>query len=122
MNLEALTLPENSIPSPSEPIDDALEQQEIVDDKPRCKYVSTKGRNIGKMCGSILASESYYEIGLCKKHQTIVALRAKSVERKANRESKSKEKGIVVQSPNKQKQSKPTQIISKEPINEPINE
>jgi hypothetical protein len=124
MNLQDLTNPENSIPSPDEPVIDETEQeQEQIDDKPRCKYVSTKGKNVGKICGSILALESYYEIGLCKKHQTIVNLREKSAERKAKKESKSKEKGIVVQSPSKKQEqsNKSIEIISKqEPINEPV--
>jgi hypothetical protein len=82
MNLQNLTNSENC---------EQKQQKQIVDDKSRCKYVSTKGKNVGKTCSSILALESYYEIELCKKHQSIVNFRAKSVERKAKNESKSKE-------------------------------
>jgi hypothetical protein len=125
MNLQDLTNQENCVESPSEPVIDEEQQQEqeIENDKPRCKYISTKGKNVGKICGSILASESYYEIGLCKKHQTIVSMREKSA-RKAKKESK--DKGIVVQSPAlkvKQESNKPIQIITKEQINnEPIEQ
>jgi hypothetical protein len=98
--------------------------KKIENDKSRCKYVSTKSKNVSKICGSILASE-LYEIGLCKKHQTIVNMREKSADRKAKKKSKSKDKSIVVQLPAlkvKQKQSKPIQIISKEPIQENIEQ
>jgi hypothetical protein len=56
MNLQDLTNQENSIPSPSEPIenDEQEQQEQIVDDKPRYKYVSIKGKNVGKTCGAIL--------------------------------------------------------------------
>jgi hypothetical protein len=114
MNLQNLTNQENCISSPSEHDIDNDEQKQIVDDKSRCKYISTKSKNFGKICGSILASESYYEIRLCKKHQTIVNMREKSADRKAKKELKSKEKSIIVQSPNKPKeQSKPIEIIKK---------
>jgi hypothetical protein len=111
-NLELLTLPENSIIPPPEPVEYNEQEQEkqIIDDKSRCKYVSTKGKNVGKVCGSILASKLYYEIRLCKKHQTIINMRNKAAEKKANKESKSKQKErLIVQSPAlkaKQKQSK----------------
>jgi hypothetical protein len=54
-------------------------------------------------------------------------MREKSADRKAKKELKSKDKGIAVQLPElnieKQKQSnKPIQIISKEPINEPVEQ
>jgi hypothetical protein len=116
MNLQNLTNQENSVESPSESIDND-EQEQIVDNKSRYKYILTKGKFVGKICGSILASESYYEIELCKKHQTIVNMREKSAEQKSKKESK--DKSIVVQSlalKVKQEQLKPIQIISKEPI------
>jgi hypothetical protein len=54
-------------------------------------------------------------------------MREKSADRKAKKELKSKNKGIIVQLPElnieKQKQSnKSIQIISKEPINEPVEQ
>lgn len=54
MNLQNLTNSENCIDSPSTDVDEQQKEQ-IVDDKTRYKYISTKGKNIGKVCGSILA-------------------------------------------------------------------
>jgi hypothetical protein len=53
MNFQNLTNPENCVPIPSEPVE--YDEQEIIDDKSRCKYVSTKDKNISKICDSILA-------------------------------------------------------------------
>jgi hypothetical protein len=97
MNLQDLTNQENCVESPSEPIENDTLEQEIIDDKPQCKYVSTIGKFVGKLCNATLALELYYEIGLCKKHQTIVNMREKSAQRKSKKQSK--DKGIVVQSP-----------------------
>jgi hypothetical protein len=78
MNLDSLRLEENIITPPSEPeMEDNIEMDEIKTEQriiPRYTHINTRRKFKDQQCGSIL-KEEYISIGLCKRHQSLKAIK-----------------------------------------------